>query len=172
MLLNSVAPNARASSRNVLAENPGSSTRPARPASDPSVEYAGALMWNSGSEVITRSSGVSRIHHGKPSPAITYARWVCITNFERPVVPDVGIITATSFSSTDVGPRPSASASYNDATSTTRAAEPTSGARSGSVTTSAGSTCPTKPATSASELFGLIGTWIAPVSISANQLNR
>ena len=93
----------------VLAENPGSSTRLARAASEPSVEYAGALMWNSGSDVIRRSSDVSRIHHGKPSPAITYARCVCMTSFERPVVPDVGIITATSVSSSATGPRPSGS---------------------------------------------------------------
>ena len=56
----------------------------------------GALRWNSGSEVISRSSAVNCIRYGKPSPAITYTRWVCITSFERPVVPDVGIITATS----------------------------------------------------------------------------
>ena len=31
-------------------------------------------MWNSGSEVIMRSSAVSSIHQGKPSPAIAYAR--------------------------------------------------------------------------------------------------
>ena len=40
----------------MLAENPGSSTRLARAATEPSVEYAGALMWNSGSDVISRSS--------------------------------------------------------------------------------------------------------------------
>ena len=56
MLLNSVAPNRRASSRNVPAEKPGRSARLARAAIDPSVEYAGALMWNSGSDVISRSS--------------------------------------------------------------------------------------------------------------------
>ena len=55
---------------NVLAENEGSSTRLARAATDPSTEYAGALMWKSGSEVIRRSSGPSSSHHGKPSPAI------------------------------------------------------------------------------------------------------
>ena len=53
-------------------------------------------MWNSGSEVISRSSPVSSIQYGKPSPAIAYARWVCITSFERPVVPDVAMSTATS----------------------------------------------------------------------------
>ena len=38
------------------AEKPGRSARLARAASEPSVEYAGALMWNSGSDVISRSS--------------------------------------------------------------------------------------------------------------------
>ena len=65
-------------------------------------------MWNRGSDVISRSSAVSRSHHGNPSPAITYARCVCITSFDRPVVPDVGIITATSLGSMSAGPRPSA----------------------------------------------------------------
>ena len=36
----------------------------------------------------------------------------------------------------------------------------------------AGSTWWTKPASSASVLFGFTGTWMAPTSISANQLNR
>ena len=68
--LNSVAPWRRADSMNVLAEKRGSSTRPARAATEPSTEYAGALTWNSGSDVISRSSAVSRIQYGKPSPAI------------------------------------------------------------------------------------------------------
>ena len=68
--LNSVAPCRRAASRNPLAENRGSSTRPAPQASEPITEYAGALMWNSGSEVISRSAAVSSIQNGKPSPAI------------------------------------------------------------------------------------------------------
>ena len=55
----------------MLAENPGRRARLARAAIDPSVEYAGALMWNSGSDVISRSSAVSCIQYGKPSPAIT-----------------------------------------------------------------------------------------------------
>jgi hypothetical protein len=42
--LNSVAPWRRAESRKVPAEKPGSSTRLARAATDPSTEYAGALM--------------------------------------------------------------------------------------------------------------------------------
>ena len=66
-----MAPNRRAASRNPLAEKPGRSTRLARAAIDPSVEYAGALMWKSGSDVISRSSAVSRIQYGNPSPAIT-----------------------------------------------------------------------------------------------------
>ena len=70
MALNSVAPCRRAESRNPLAENRGSSTSPAPQASDPSTEYAGALMWNSGSDVISRSVAVSSIQYGKPSPAI------------------------------------------------------------------------------------------------------
>jgi hypothetical protein len=49
MELNSVAPYRRAESMNVLAENPGNSTRLARAATEPRVEYAGALMWNNGS---------------------------------------------------------------------------------------------------------------------------
>ena len=68
--LNSVAPCRRAESRKPLAENRGSSTSPAPQASDPSTEYAGALMWNSGSDVISRSAAVSSIQYGKPSPAI------------------------------------------------------------------------------------------------------
>src|SRR3954469_15776165 len=91
--LNSVAPWRRADSRNVLAEKRGSSTSPARAPTEPSTEYAGALMWNSGSDVISRSSAFSPIHHGNPSPAHAYARWVWVTSFERPVVPDVGIST-------------------------------------------------------------------------------
>ena len=71
MELNSVAPYRRAASRKRLAENAGSSTRLARAATEPRVEYAGALMWNSGSDVISRSSAVSRIQYGNPSPAIT-----------------------------------------------------------------------------------------------------
>ena len=41
-------------------------------------------MWNSGSEVISRSAAVSSIQYGKPSPAIAYARWVCMTSLDRP----------------------------------------------------------------------------------------
>jgi len=68
--LNSVAPWRRAAARKPLAEKRGSSTRPAPQASEPSTEYAGALMWNSGSEVISRSVAVSSIQYEKPSPAI------------------------------------------------------------------------------------------------------
>ncbi len=53
-------------------------------------------MWNSGSDVISRSLAVSSIQYGKPSPAIAYARCVCMTSLDRPVVPDVGISTARS----------------------------------------------------------------------------
>jgi hypothetical protein len=69
--LNSVAPKRRAESMNVLAENRGSSTTLARAATEPRIEYAGALTWKSGSEVISRSSAVSSIQYGKPSPAMT-----------------------------------------------------------------------------------------------------
>ena len=69
--LNSVAPNRRAASRKPLAEKPGSSTRLARAATDPRVEYAGALMWKRGSDVMSRSSAVSCIQKGNPSPAMT-----------------------------------------------------------------------------------------------------
>ncbi len=54
-----------------LAEKRGSSTRPAPQASEPSTEYAGALMWNSGSDVINRSLASSSIQYGNPSPAMT-----------------------------------------------------------------------------------------------------
>src|SRR5215813_15167818 len=94
--LNSVAQCRRAESRNVLAEKRGSRISPAPQASEPIIEYAGALIWNNGSEVIIRSAGVSSIQNGNPSPAIAYARWVCITSFDRPVVPEVGISTARS----------------------------------------------------------------------------
>ena len=70
MALNSVAPWRRAESMKPLAEKRGSSTRLARAATEPRTEYAGALMWKSGSEVMSRSSSVSPSHQGKPSPAI------------------------------------------------------------------------------------------------------
>jgi hypothetical protein len=70
MALNSVAPCRRAASRNPLAENRSTRTRPAPQASEPMTEYAGALTWNSGSVVISRSAAVSSIQNGKPSPAI------------------------------------------------------------------------------------------------------
>ena len=69
MALNSVAPCRRATSRKPLAENLGANTNPAPQASDPMTEYAGALMWNSGNVVMSRSSGVRSIHQAKPSPA-------------------------------------------------------------------------------------------------------
>src|SRR4029453_4497719 len=65
-------------------------------------------MWNSGSAVIRRSAAPSPIPPGNPPPAITYARWVCMTSFDRPVVPEVGIITATSSGPTPAGPAPPA----------------------------------------------------------------
>ena len=123
---------------NVLAEKPGSSTRLARAAIDPSIEYAGALMWNSGSEVISRSSAVSSIHHGKPSPAIAYARCVWVTSFERPVVPDVGISTAGSSGARRAGAVRVGRLGAN------------SSATLSSSTTSFGSTWPARPASSAS----------------------
>src|SRR5680860_1383916 len=48
---------------------------------------------------------------------MTYARWVCITSFDRPVVPEVGIITATSLGSPAPGPRPSGATSNSSVTS-------------------------------------------------------
>ncbi len=71
MALNSVASYRRAAAMKSLAENAGRSTRLPRAATEPSVEYAGALMWNNGSEVIRRSSLVSCNQYGNPSPAIT-----------------------------------------------------------------------------------------------------
>ena len=136
-------------------------------------------MWNRGSEVMSRSSAVSCIQDGKPSPAITYARCVCITSLERPVVPDVGIITATASGSSAVGPRPSGSPVNSSSMSTTRAVEPvsataddTSGARGGSVTIRPGSTWLTKPDSSVGVEPGLIGTWVAPTSIRASHASR
>ena len=145
--LNSVAPCRRAASRNPPAEKPGSSTRLARATSDPNVEYAGALMWNSGSEVMSRSSLVNRNQYGNPSPAITYDRCVCITSFDRPVVPDVGIITATSDGIEVAGPRPSGSASNRAAMSTRLLADSAGNeyASASSVRISAGSICSTNP---------------------------
>ena len=53
-----------------LAEKRGRSTTLARAATEPSTEYVGAFTWNSGSEVISRSSGPSSSHQGKPSAPI------------------------------------------------------------------------------------------------------
>ena len=58
------------------------------------------MTWKSGRLVISRSSAVSSSQYGNPCPAQAYARCVCITSFDRPVVPDVGISTATSSGST------------------------------------------------------------------------
>ena len=69
IMLNSVAPCWRASSRNRLGENRSSSTTLAPIAIDPSNEYAGALMWKIGSAVMSRSSGVSPTQDGNPSAA-------------------------------------------------------------------------------------------------------
>src|SRR5680860_1661680 len=103
---------------------------------------------------------------------MTYARWVCITSFDRPVVPEVGIITATSLGSTSPGPRPSGATSNSSATSARVTLDPgpataasTTGVNSGSVTTSVGATWRTNPASSASVLFGFTGTWTAPTSM-------
>ncbi len=94
-----------------------------------------------------------------------------MTSFDRPVVPEVGIMTATSRSSTLAGPRPSGTASKISETST-RGTSPTSGTRSSSVTINLGAACCTKPANSTRELFGLTGTWTAPTSMSASQVRR
>src|SRR5215471_3466646 len=94
--LNSVAPCRRAESRNVLAENRGSRISPAPLASEPITEYAGALMWNSGSEVISRSAAVSSIQNGNPFLAIAYARWGCMARLGRPGGAGVGMGTATA----------------------------------------------------------------------------
>ena len=93
-----------------------------------------------------------------------------MTSFERPVVPDVGIITAVASWSMSAGPRPSAAAVKRSAAVTVERSS--SGARSGSVTTSVGSTWSTKPASSAAVLFGLTGTWVAPTSIRASHVSR
>jgi hypothetical protein len=143
--LNSVAPWRRAESMKPLAEKRGRSTTLARAATEPSTEYAGALMWKRGSEVISRSSAVRPIHQGKPSPAIAYARCVWVTSFERPVVPEVGMRTAGS--SGPAGPGPSRSPGC--------ANRPGS---SSSVTTSLGSTCPISPSSSAAVWLGLTAT--------------
>ena len=47
-------------------------------------------MWNSGSEVISRSVRVSSIHYGNPSPAHAYARCVCMTSLDSPGGPRRG----------------------------------------------------------------------------------
>ncbi len=145
---------------NVPAEKPGSRTRLARAATDPSTEYAGALRWNSGSEVIRRSSGVSSSHHGNPSPAIAYARCVWVTSFDRPVVPDVGINTAGSSGRAGPGPASGGAARENSASTLP------------SSTTSFGSTCPASPASSDSVERGSTATWMAPRYIAASQVNR
>ncbi len=121
-------------------------------------------MWNSGSDVISRSSAVSSIHHGNPSPAITYARCVCVTSFERPVVPEVGI--STTGSSSPAGPvPPMLPVSANSPASGIDAAPetPASAGTSSSVTTTRGSTCAASPASSASLLRGLAVTTMAPM---------
>src|SRR6478609_4510768 len=141
---------------NVLAEKPGSRTTLARAATDPSTEYAGALMWNSGRDVIRRSSGVSSIHQGKPSPAIAYARWVWVTSFERPVVPDVGMSTAGSSGPAGPGPSSGGAGLVNSASTFP------------SSTTTSGSTCTTRPVSSASVLRGSTATWIPPRYMTAS----
>ena len=95
-----------------------------------------------------------------------------MTSLDRPVVPDVGIMTARSRSSTFAGPRPVAAAVNSSATSARSTAQSTSDGRSLSVTTRLGMACCTKPASSSRELFGLTGTWTAPTSMSANQTRR
>src|SRR6516165_11612540 len=184
--LNSVAPCRRAESRNVLAENRGSRISPAPQASEPIVEYAGALMWNSGSEVIIRSAAVSSIQYGNPSPAIAYARWVCMTSLDRPVVPDVGMSTAISAWLTDGsrgGPaagaamvsQPLVSSSESSTPSGGRPVRPASrinGMSPASVMMAPGAVWRARPASSAGALLGLADTVTAPDQASASQHSR
>ena len=164
-------------------------------------EYAGAFTWKSGSVVSIRSAAVSSIQNGKPSPAIAYARCVCITSFDRPVVPDVGISTATSS-----GPTPAAGSDpapgrvchrgrivpvgrHERCTSTSAGngvvlgspapirprsppAAATRSASPASVTSSFGWTWPISPASSAAELRGLTATAMAPIDVAASQHSR
>ena len=88
-------------------------------------------------------------------------------------------MTATSSSCRAAGPLPSASAVKRSATSTTGAGLPASaraattvGRSPGSVITSAGSTWVTNPTTSVAEDLGLIGTSMAPTSMSASHASR
>ncbi len=201
MELNSVAPCRRAVSRNVLAENRSASTSPAPQASDPSTEYAGALIWKRGSVVSIRSAEVSSIQNGKPSPAIAYARCVCITSFARPVVPEVGISTARSSGVTPASgsrARPACSASAAGCSQSAGSSESTSitagnGVRprlpvlvrslssraavstlasAASVMSSLGSTCLISPASSADVPRGFTATATAPMDVSASQATR
>ena len=71
MTLNCVAPERRTLSQKVLRENRSRRVNGTPRESDPSVEYAWALRWNSGRQVSIRSSGPSPIHAGKPSPVMT-----------------------------------------------------------------------------------------------------
>ena len=87
---------------------------------------------------------------------MVYARWVWVTSFERPVVPEVGIRTAGS--SWVAGPGPSSPPGSANSSST-----PVSS------TTSAGSTWPIRPFSSVSVWRGSTATWIAPRYAVASQ---
>jgi hypothetical protein len=169
--LNSVAPCRRAASRKPLAENRGSSTSPAPAASDPRHEYAGALMWNSGSDVIIRSWSVSSIQYGKPTPAHAYARWVCMTSLDRPVVPEVGMNTARSSSETS-DDRASSSGARQSSTRDSMDRNPPVGATSESLIRAFGWTWPIRPSRSCSVADGSVGTVTAPMDANASQHNR
>ena len=137
-------------------------------------------MWNSGSEVISRSCAVSSIQNGKPSPAIAYARWVCMTSLDRPVVPEVGISTATSSgratsgspSSPAVSPAAASSPASSRPSGGATPASCTSPASPGSVISARGETWPASPASSAGALRGLTGTVTAPSAARASQHSR
>src|SRR5262245_25263800 len=141
-------------------------------------------MWNSGSDVMRRSSAVSSIQYGNPAPAMPYARWVCMTSFDRPVVPDVGMSTARSSGVTstvrlDEDPtsvrQSPTSESMSIWPSAGTSAAPVSfnaGTTAPSVMSARGWTCPTSPASSGAVPDGSVGTVTAPSDASASQVSR
>src|SRR4051794_34836801 len=144
-------------------------------------------MWNSGRLVMSTSSAVSSIQAGKPSPAQAYARWVCITSLDRPVVPEVGMRTATSSGvavsgrSGTVSGAPASQSPASPATSTVPSsavapsrdvASSTVAARSVSETSSRGRAWVSNPASSAAVARGLVGTAMAPSTVVASRVSR
>ena len=142
-------------------------------------------MWNSGSEVISRSAAVSPIQYGNPSPASTYARCVCMTSLDRPVVPEVGMSTARSSGLTPAsgsgpaGPPLSGQSPASSVASSTpsggdsvSSAAWTRSASPWSVMSARGWVCRASPASSAGALRGLTDTTTAPSAVSASQQIR